>query len=93
MPLLSVLRAAFRWNLRLPKPVAEEEGGLLFCNKCGITYLVNHINLFASCETCGGPLTTENRLDGKKPARTRKEKRSWKGKKRRAKSNCHSEAI
>ena len=85
MPLLSVLKAAFRfrqthgdrrdWRPPADLPL-EQKGGLMFCDRCGTTYLVNNINLFASCESCGGPLTIEKKVDQKKSAKIGREKRS-----------------
>ena len=61
MPLLSDLKAAFRFNLthgdrRDYWPPGPVVGGVFFCEKCGCKYIVNDIKAFAQCEGCGGKL-------------------------------------
>jgi hypothetical protein len=61
MPLLSVLKAAFRFgrahgdrrDYRPPSPIV---GGVLHCEKCGCEYVVSDITAFILCEGCGGKL-------------------------------------
>jgi len=85
MPLLSVLKAAFRFNRthgdrrnwRPPTDLPlEQKGGLMFCNRCGTTYLIQYVNQFAYCESCGGPLTIDKKVDQKRSAKIGREKRS-----------------
>ena len=44
-----------------PESSPEQKGGLMFCHRCGITYLVTRLNQFASCESCGGLLVIEKK--------------------------------
>lgn len=84
MPLLSVFKAAFRFNqihgnrrdYRPPCSPLRQEGGLMSCEKCGTTYLVNDIKLFIFCESCGGPLVIGKKVENKESVKIEKERRA-----------------